>query len=291
VGSDALAVIAPLLLTGLVGHGNSTATKRQSARIIENMAKLVEDPREVAPLVEQLIPALTKAMEQVANPEAREVCTKAFDQLERCKKQAQSAKMVSRDTLLAAVTAAAPKADAAVAGVVANMALALAEAKEENKEQWLSALSATPAALGLASDDTALVTELHAATMREMQPAQMGDVEEDDGNLLCDCDFSLAYGSKILLNNAKLRLKRGARYGLCGQNDCGKTTLMRAISRNQVEGFPDPAQVRTVFVETDIQGELSDMSVLDYIFADPLLRDCGVTREEMANTLSESLSS
>ncbi|GFH27561.1 uncharacterized protein HaLaN_25903, partial [Haematococcus lacustris] len=42
------------------------------------------------------------------------------------------------------------------------------------------------------------------------------DVEE--GEDLCNCEFSLAYGAKILLNNARLRLKRGKRYGLCGPN-------------------------------------------------------------------------
>ena len=51
---------------------------------------------------------------------------------------------------------------------------------------------------------------------------------------LCNCEFSLAYGAKILLNNARLRLKRGKRYGLCGPNGSGKTTLMRAIVNGQV---------------------------------------------------------
>jgi elongation factor 3 len=52
-------------------------------------------------------------------------------------------------------------------------------------------------------------------------------VEEDQGwdddgateaDELCNCRFSLAYGGKILLNNATLRLIRGRRYGLCGGN-------------------------------------------------------------------------
>jgi elongation factor 3 len=55
-------------------------------------------------------------------------------------------------------------------------------------------------------------------------------------------------------------LKRGKRYGLLGPNDCGKTTLMRAIANNQVEGFPDTNSVRTVFVEADIKGEKSNLS-------------------------------
>lgn len=54
------------------------------------------------------------------------------------------------------------------------------------------------------------------------------------GQDLCDCDFSLAYGGRILLSNATLRLKVGSRYGLCGPNGAGKTTLMKAIANGQV---------------------------------------------------------
>ncbi len=59
-----------------------------------------------------------------------------------------------------------------------------------------------------------------------------GEVPEDEeeGEDLCNCQFSLAYGAKILLNTATLRLKRGHRYGLCGKNGTGKSTLMRAIT-------------------------------------------------------------
>ena len=66
--------------------------------------------------------------------------------------------------------------------------------------------------------------------------------EEEPGEDLCNCEFSLAYGAKILLNMAKLRLKKGKRYGLCGPNGAGKSTLMRAIANGQVEGVP--TQVR-----------------------------------------------
>jgi len=65
--------------------------------------------------------------------------------------------------------------------------------------------------------------------------------------------FSLAYGGKILLNNACLRLLRGRRYGLCGANGAGKSTLMRAISRGQLDGFPPADQLKTLYVEHDIQ--------------------------------------
>jgi hypothetical protein len=79
------------------------------------------------------------------------------------------------------------------------------------------------------------------------------DAEDAEADELCNCRFSLAYGGKILLNNATLRLIRGRRYGLCGGNGVGKSTLMKAISRGQLDGFPPADQLKTVYVEHDIQ--------------------------------------
>lgn len=58
--------------------------------------------------------------------------------------------------------------------------------------------------------------------LQETQGKKANDEDEDEGEDLCNCEFSLAYGAKILLNNAHLRLKRGRRYGLCGPNGAGK---------------------------------------------------------------------
>lgn len=54
-----------------------------------------------------------------------------------------------------------------------------------------------------------------------------------------------------------MRLIRGRRYGLCGPNGVGKSTLMRAIANGQVDGFPPADELRTVYVEHDIQVRLS----------------------------------
>ena len=68
-------------------------------------------------------------------------------------------------------------------------------------------------------------------------------------------------GGKILLNNARLVLKRGRRYGLCGANGSGKSTLMKAIAAGKVEGFPPPDKLLTVYVEHDIQASLEELTV------------------------------
>merc|ERR1712238_188336 len=109
---------------------------------------------------------------------------------------------------------------------------------------------------------------------------------DDDSEELCNCTFTLAYGTKILLHNTKMRLKRGKNYGLLGGNDSGKSTLVRAIANNQVEGFPDTNEVRTVFVEADIQGEQSQLSCIDYIHVTEEIQALNITREEITSFLS-----
>merc|ERR1712232_1437536 len=65
--------------------------------------------------------------------------------------------------------------------------------------------------------------------------------------------FSLAYGTITLLRETKLHLKKHKFYGLLGPTNCGKTTLMRAISREMVEGFPKRDELVTIFVEHDVE--------------------------------------
>ena len=50
-----------------------------------------------------------------------------------------------------------------------------------------------------------------------------------------------------------------------------QSTLMRAIANGQVDGFPPKSELRTVYVEHDIDAEASDVSVTDYVLADPTL--------------------
>merc|ERR1719299_258213 len=76
------------------------------------------------------------------------------------------------------------------------------------------------------------------------------DVESPD---LYKGSFSLAYGTVTLLRDTKLHLKKNKFYGLLGPTNCGKTTLMRAISREMVEGFPKRDELVTIFVEHDVE--------------------------------------
>lgn len=49
---------------------------------------------------------------------------------------------------------------------------------------------------------------------------------------------SVIAGGKHLLDKAVLRLVRGRKYGLVGRNGIGKTTLINAICRKELDKLP-----------------------------------------------------
>lgn len=102
--------------------------------------------------------------------------------------------------------------------------------------------------------------------------AANNQIDSEEGEELSNCEFSLAYGTRLLLNRTRLRLLRGQRYGLCGHNGAGKTTLMRSIAEDKVEGFPSPDQLKTVFVQHILQGEEGKLSVVNFILNGDYLR-------------------
>ena len=60
---------------------------------------------------------------------------------------------------------------------------------------------------------------------------------------------------------------------------------MRSIANEQVEGFPPASELRTVFVEADIIGELSDLPCVDYILADERIKAAGISEETVEKML------
>jgi len=59
--------------------------------------------------------------------------------------------------------------------------------------------------------------------------------------------------STKLLENVEIKLTEGKHYGLVGRNGCGKTTLLRRISRYDIEEFPK--YIRVMHIEQEITGD------------------------------------
>jgi elongation factor 3 len=270
VTSAPLAIVVPLLTRGF--SEKATATKRLCAVIIENMAKLVDEPSDAEPLMTACYDELKKTTETVSNPECRSVCERALAVLDtiKIKMVNEPRKILYFDPTLASLKETIGDADDFATPAIeytAELVVSMANCRQFEEAKWTKAFTDI---LGphVGNDKAATDAKATLATSESnTEPEVEIDLDEDVENL-CECNFSLAYGSKILLNNTNMKLKRGFKYGLMGPNQCGKTTLLAAIANEQVEGFPPPSEVKTIFVQTDIHADDSDMSVIDYVMAD-----------------------
>ncbi|CCF59991.1 hypothetical protein KAFR_0I02110 [Kazachstania africana CBS 2517] len=286
-----LSIMVPLLARGL--QERETSIKRKAAVIIDNMCKLVEDPQVVAPFLGKLLPGLKNNFATIADPEAREVTLRGLKTLRRVGNVGEDDKLpeVSHagdvSTTLGVLNELlkgqdiAPRFKLAVE-YAAAMGADLIDERIIDQGTWFTHV--TPYMTIFLHERVAkeILDDFRKRAVDNIPVGPDFDDEEDEGEDLCNCEFSLAYGAKILLNKTQLRLKRGRRYGLCGPNGAGKSTLMRAIANGQVEGFPTQDECRTVYVEHDIDGTKADTSVVDFVFEG----DVG-TKEEIIDKLHE----
>ncbi|CAI7784626.1 unnamed protein product [Closterium sp. NIES-54] len=315
--SPALAIMTPVLVRGM--KERAALVKRKTVVVIENVLRLVEEPRELGPFLPMLMPGVERVSVEVADPECRQTAGRVLLTLQGMKEEVDS-----------------HHKDASGSGDVCAAALAMAEAAAAAKKRGSgggAAGNGSPGAGSGAADAAGSLLERHAANAvvllgflrnliasgareevekggmlvqtleyvvrmctvlaaakrfeesdwvrcvaREAHKAARSndgsgaEDGEDEGEDLCDCEFSLGYGGKILLSATRLWLKRGRRYGLCGHNGCGKSTLMRAIANGKLDGFPSADVLRTVYVEHDLDSSVVDRSPVDYLLEEEALK-------------------
>jgi len=279
VDSPTLSLMVPLLARGL--SEKLTSTKRKVAVITDNMAKLVDSAITVRPFIPKLLPGLIKVETTIGDPEARGVVGKCIATLRQIGEVPADSdgsdlppiKQAEAGHLAHSLTAIYKKLGGQISPAnvsvmyASSLAANLVNLKNFDVPEWdtlapyLGFAASTPDSITVAREWV-----VRSATEDIDEEEVLED--EEEGEDLCNCQFSLAYGAKILLNTATLRLKRGHRYGLCGKNGTGKSTLMRAITNGQVEGFPSPDEVRTFYVEHDIDGSEEETTVLEFILID-----------------------
>ena len=288
VQEPTLALMVPLLDRGLVER--ETAIKRKSAVIVDNMCKLVDDPNIVAPFLPKMMPALQKNFENLADPEAREKTKQALDTLNRVGDVKDGVIPEARNDGDMKVVMGKLKDVVGgkygnylekmqpVAEYISAIAGQLVDEKEEEQMIWVQNLKPYMSIITGIDNAEGMIESLRKRASPGAAEAAEQEPDEEEGEDLCNCTFSLAYGAKILLNQTHLRLKRGQRYGLCGPNGSGKSTLMRAINNEQVEGFPKQSEVKTVFVEHDLDSADTEMTTIDWTMKK--LKEAGVEIEQ-----------
>ena len=282
-----LAIVVPILLKGLKERDNST--KRLCGVIINNLVKLVESPDEVKEFIESLIDPIVKAHKTCSTPEARKTLEDIQGKLSSLAAEGEKILVSGKSilslklpeieaTITKAKNAPSNKETTQYCGLVAQ---ALLYGANKDAAEWGTVFADfLPAATA---------SSIVAACLKDFaHRCKVEEVEEEGGeDELCNCTFTLAYGTKVLLRNVTMRLKKDHHYGLLGPNDCGKTTLLKAITNEQVEGFPPQDECKAVFVEGDIDGEQSHLTCIDYILADKDIKKLGaaVTRDVVRDIL------
>jgi len=261
VDAPTLAMITPLLQKTFQNNA-SYAVKRQTIVIIENMTKLVEDAYHALEFIEILHPILSRAYDEIAEPEVRAVAERTLKQLERIEKKGKEISESKQKKI--------------------NQLFDLLDDLNKttlNKEYITSALDTDT----FTKDrlEKVFSTQETDRLINAYSSSASNNLNEETVNaeLLCSCEFTLGYGSKVLLHKTKMNLYRGFKYGLIGSNNSGKSTLMRAMASRQLESFPQ--ELKSVYVETDILGELSHLSLVDYILQDERLKNENLTKEKV----------
>jgi len=85
-----------------------------------------------------------------------------------------------------------------------------------------------------------------------------------------------------LLRESKLRLLRGRRYAIVGQNGVGKTTLMNAINNGKLEGWPQHLKTAYVDSGSNVDPAYEAQNVMKH-----LIEDTKKSEEIITNKLKE----
>ena len=258
VEAPALAITMPILMRGMTDK--KTATRRLTCVIIDNMCKLIEHPKEILPFYKHLRAALERCIDVMSDPEARKVSVRALNTLkESCaenedaifqKQYSEFREILDKEY----ATAGELQCSDELLTVQTILVTTLCNSHCFDKGTWNNIFKNynTDAVSSNEKLDSIIARVLKIAEDTYIVKENIFE-DTEEGKDLYKGEFSLAYGALTLLNNTHLHLKQNRFYGLLGPNNCGKTTLMRAISKEQVEGFPKKDELRTIFVEHEIQ--------------------------------------
>ena len=177
-----------------------------------------------------------------------------------------------------------PSIDSRLLDHMANCCEGLVLSNNRKRDDWEQCLKPYLEGINGANDETitSVVNLVHSAGIADLTPDKVDPEDEEED--LCNAQFSLAYGTRVLLHQTPFRVKIGRKYGLVGPNGAGKSTLMKSIAGGNLQGFP--THLITVYVECEIIGEKADMTVLEYIMSDEKVKQCNCSEESVKEMLT-----
>lgn len=287
VDMQTLGLLVPILTKGM--REKKVAIKRRAALVIGNMCKLVNDPRTASFFYPILKPVLERGIDEIAVEEVRKVCQHSLDTLLRVSNEAAqiSDNVMKHAELRACIEAACVgnelnEIDPKLFIHMASCCVGLVQSNNRKREDWDQCVVPYLKNSGSPEAIAKVVNSIHIAGIANLTPDKVDPEDEEED--LCNAQFSLAYGTRVLLHQTPFRVKIGRKYGLVGPNGAGKSTLMKSIAGGNLQGFP--THLVTVYVECEIIGEKADMTVLEYIMTDEKVKQCNCSEETVKEMLT-----
>ncbi|RMD40206.1 hypothetical protein DV735_g4925, partial [Chaetothyriales sp. CBS 134920] len=292
VTSPVLALLTPHLERALNTPSTPQEVLRQTVVVIENLTKLVHDPIEARTFLPKLQPGVQKVRDGASLPEVREIADRAVAVMKTAMGEGddavtngQESRTTTDDVLKVLDTqlrsqGGIQKEDAAI-WKLAQVYVAEMVREDVNVRIFdRIAARVSPYLKYLLPDENcvAIGQAVQKFFVDEDHKKNGAPVSENPDEVeVVNANFSLGYGGMLLLSHTNLRLLKGHRYGLCGRNGCGKSTLMRSIAGGKLEGFPPQDVLKTCFVEHN-QGEDADITIFEYVSKDPEIAKEGPER-------------
>jgi len=299
VTSPVLAMLTPILERSLNTPTTTQEVTRQTTVVVENLTKLVHDPVEARTFLPKLQPGIESVYKNASLPEVREIGKRALDVMNKAMGEgADAATLHAVERVTEADVVALLEKEVKANGNLLDLpgdaeiwslakTYVAQQVCEDVNQRALERIvnNITPYLEPLMEKADGVAEAMHKFYVAEDERKFGAPPQVEEGETeIVNATFSLGYGGMLLLSQTNLRLLKGHRYGLCGRNGCGKSTLMRSIATGKLDGFPPQDQVRTCFVEHN-QGEDADLTILEYALKDPELQSEG--KERIVGVLEE----
>lgn len=279
-----MGLLVPILIKGM--REKKVSVQRCAALVIGNLCKLVNDPRTAAEFYPILKPILERGYEEIAIEEVRNVCKTSLDTLQRVASEASeiSKDILSEDELIAFIESQVDVTNCKILlQHVGKMCYGNVLGNVRNMDEWKECMVDYLDVLFEDKDKmNTVIQNIYDKGIENLTPEKVDPEDEEED--LCNAQFSLAYGTRVLLHQTPFRVKIGRKYGLVGPNGAGKSTLMKSIAGGNLQGFPE--HLVTVYVECEIIGEKAEMSVLEYIMSDEKVKMRECTEDAVKNMLT-----
>ena len=285
-----LSLIVPMLVRAM--REKKVVSQRKAAVIMDTLCKLIKNPVYARIFYSKLSWILDKGINEIAIEEVRNVCSRSKNTLDRVYEQSNS-KLIDSITKTSCLELYKKEIGehynlllepyTGIINYTIGLVLGLVRYEIRDPQSYWKCTESYLSHFLTDKETRYKIVENISKNLIDTITVYEHDPEEGEENL-CDCMFSLAYGTRVLLHQTPLKLKYNRCYGILGANGAGKTTLLRAMANKTLQGFPD---IEATYIEHHIPEEKHDMITLDYLETHSKIKAKGISREEIAKNLAE----